>query len=174
MHSFCSEVLRCTCGACAVYTWLIIYIQAVAVPLQADTENHVLHITDTGIGMTHDELVKNLGTIAKSGTSDFLSKLGEASPSEMNDLIGQFGVGFYSSFLGEACWHYGPLLQPAGVEIKWLVNQSWQWLHWLFSDSAFESGSCDLKMKMLRTWVHLYTDTQAYAYKMSCRLHKYC
>ena len=51
--------------------------------------------------MTHDELVKNLGTIAKSGTSDFLSKLGEASPSEMNDLIGQFGVGFYSSFLGE-------------------------------------------------------------------------
>ena len=74
-----------------------------AVPLQADTENHVLHITDTGIGMTHDELVKNLGTIAKSGTSDFLSKLGEASPSEMNDLIGQFGVGFYSSFLGEAC-----------------------------------------------------------------------
>ena len=67
---------------------------------QVDSENHVLHITDTGIGMTHDDLVSHLGTIAKSGTSDFLSKLGDSSPGEMNDIIGQFGVGFYSSFLG--------------------------------------------------------------------------
>nr|KAG5698166.1 hypothetical protein BaRGS_030529 [Batillaria attramentaria] len=70
-----------------------------SIKIRADMDNHVLHVTDTGIGMTHDDLVKHLGTIAKSGTSDFLAKLGEASPSEMNDLIGQFGVGFYSSFL---------------------------------------------------------------------------
>jgi heat shock protein beta len=51
--------------------------------------------------MTKNDLVGNLGTIAKSGTSEFLSKLGDASsPTEMTDLIGQFGVGFYSSFLG--------------------------------------------------------------------------
>jgi heat shock protein beta len=76
--------------------------------VQADTDNHVLHVTDTGIGMTRDDLVKNLGTIAKSGTSDFLSKLGEtSSQTEMNDLIGQFGVGFYSSFLGkERCFRF--------------------------------------------------------------------
>ena len=62
----------------------------------------MLHIIDTGIGMTKDDLVKNLGTIAKSGTSDFLTKLGDASSNqEMTDLIGQFGVGFYSAFLGE-------------------------------------------------------------------------
>lgn len=70
------------------------------VKIKADKENHVLHVTDTGIGMTKDDLVNNLGTIAKSGTSEFLNKLGESEgEQELGDLIGQFGVGFYSSFL---------------------------------------------------------------------------
>ncbi|KAJ1309073.1 hypothetical protein OPQ81_004752 [Rhizoctonia solani] len=53
-------------------------------------------ITDTGIGMTADELAKNLGTLAKSGTSEFLNK---AEKDTSGNLIGQFGLGFYSSFL---------------------------------------------------------------------------
>uniref|UniRef100_A0A5S6R027 Heat shock protein 90 n=1 Tax=Trichuris muris TaxID=70415 RepID=A0A5S6R027_TRIMR len=70
-----------------------------AVKIKADKENHVLHVIDTGIGMTKMDLVSNLGTIAKSGTSDFVSKFMEATPAEQQDLIGQFGVGFYSGFL---------------------------------------------------------------------------
>ena len=74
--------------------------EELSIKIKADKENHVLHITDTGIGMTKQDLINNLGTIAKSGTADFLNKLQEAASStEFNDLIGQFGVGFYSSFL---------------------------------------------------------------------------
>merc|ERR1712013_765781 len=75
--------------------------EELSIKIKADKENHVLHITDTGVGMTKDDLINNLGTIAKSGTADFLNKLQDASSStdQFSDLIGQFGVGFYSAFL---------------------------------------------------------------------------
>ena len=68
------------------------------VRVSCDKENNTLTISDNGIGMTHDQIVDHLGTIAKSGTSEFFSQLSgdEASDSQ---LIGQFGVGFYSAFI---------------------------------------------------------------------------
>ena len=64
--------------------------------VNVDKENRKITITDNGIGMTRDDLENNLGTIAKSGSLDFKSnnELGEDV-----DIIGQFGVGFYSAFM---------------------------------------------------------------------------
>ncbi len=63
-----------------------------------DEKKNLLTVSDTGIGMTKDELVKNIGTIAKSGTAEFLKKLAE-SKEDATNIIGKFGVGFYSVFM---------------------------------------------------------------------------
>jgi TNF receptor-associated protein 1 len=68
------------------------------IALTTDEKGKTLTIQDTGIGMTRDELVKNLGTIAHSGSKQFLKSLGENGAKNSN-LIGQFGVGFYSAFM---------------------------------------------------------------------------
>jgi molecular chaperone HtpG len=67
--------------------------------LLPDEATNTLTISDNGIGMTYDEVIENIGTIAKSGTKVFLEKLKESGSSTDNDLIGQFGVGFYSAFM---------------------------------------------------------------------------
>lgn len=63
-----------------------------------DEKARTITISDNGIGMSRDEVIENLGTIAKSGTRDFLSKL-TGDQKKDSHLIGQFGVGFYSSFI---------------------------------------------------------------------------
>jgi len=71
------------------------------IKVQADKESRTLTILDNGIGMTAEELAKNLGTIAHSGTASFLDQFAKATSQGDNPLtlIGQFGVGFYSAFL---------------------------------------------------------------------------
>src|SRR6195952_4324697 len=68
------------------------------IDLELDEEKKTLTIADTGIGMNEEELVSHLGTIARSGTKNFLSQLSGDAKKDSN-LIGQFGVGFYSAFM---------------------------------------------------------------------------
>jgi molecular chaperone HtpG len=69
------------------------------IDIEIDKENRLLTVRDNGIGMSRDEVVNLIGTIAKSGTAELLDKLKKANESATGDLIGQFGVGFYATFM---------------------------------------------------------------------------
>ena len=64
-----------------------------------DKKNRTITISDNGIGMNKEDLINNLGTIARSGSKDFMNKVKEAKAKGNIDIIGQFGVGFYSAFM---------------------------------------------------------------------------
>ncbi|GAA6205338.1 molecular chaperone HtpG [Thalassotalea sp. SU-HH00458] len=68
------------------------------VRVSCDKENNTITISDNGIGMTQEQIIEHLGTIAKSGTAEFFSQLSGDQASD-SQLIGQFGVGFYSAFI---------------------------------------------------------------------------
>lgn len=69
-----------------------------AIRIEVDKEQHTLSVIDNGIGMSREEIIDNLGTIAKSGTAEFLQQMTGDKQHDAH-LIGQFGVGFYSSFI---------------------------------------------------------------------------
>lgn len=66
--------------------------------IEFDNKKNTITVADTGIGMSHDELITNIGTIAKSGSEEFLKQLSE-NKEAANNIIGRFGVGFYSVFM---------------------------------------------------------------------------
>ncbi len=67
--------------------------------IDTNKEERSITITDNGVGMSHSELINNLGTIAKSGSKDFVKKFKELKNNDDVNIIGQFGVGFYSAFM---------------------------------------------------------------------------
>ena len=86
------------------------------IDLDLDEEAKTLVIADTGIGMSEEELAANLGTIARSGTKNFLSQLSGDAKKDSN-LIGQFGVGFYSAFM--VADKIEVVSRKAGEEVAW-------------------------------------------------------
>ena len=85
-----------------------------------DKDARTLSISDNGIGMSRDEVINNLGTIAKSGTREFFTRLSGDQQKDAN-LIGQFGVGFYSAFI---------VADKVAVTTRRAGEQADQGVHW--------------------------------------------
>jgi molecular chaperone HtpG len=116
------------------------------IKLTRDEEKNLLIIEDNGVGMSEEELHKNLGTIAKSGTKEFIEKLQQAKENADNNLIGQFGVGFYSAFM-----------VADKVEVETKSNESDSAFKWTSDGkSAYEVSESDKKER--GTKLTLYID----------------
>ena len=70
-----------------------------AITIETVEDERILRISDTGIGLTRDEMIQNLGTVAQSGAKAFLQRVQEGGGAGNSEIIGQFGVGFYSVFM---------------------------------------------------------------------------
>ena len=116
------------------------------ITLERNEEKNLLILEDNGVGMTEEELHKNLGTIAKSGTKDFIEKLQKAKENSENNLIGQFGVGFYSAFM-----------VADKVEVETKSNESEKAYKWTSDGkSAYEVSESDKTTR--GTKITLYID----------------
>ncbi len=122
------------------------------IDLELDEEAKTLTIADTGIGMSEDDLVSHLGTIARSGTKNFLSQLSGDAKKDSN-LIGQFGVGFYSVFM--VADRVEVTTRKAGEE------QAWRWT----SDgkSGFELEPAERPSVGTTVLIHLNEEGKQYA-----------
>lgn len=125
------------------------------IQVSADEEAGTITIRDFGIGMTHDELIENLGTIAHSGSKAFLNALKESG--ERNDnLIGQFGVGFYSAFMvADKVEVFTRTWSPEGNCYRWQSDGS----------GAYEIEPVEGERRGTRIVIHLKDDYKDFAKK---------
>jgi len=90
--------------------------------IETDKDNRTLTITDTGIGMTRDEIIENLGTIAQSGARKFM-EYAKDQKGDLSQIIGQFGVGFYSVFMvAESVRVTSRSFQPDAEAVSWFAT----------------------------------------------------
>jgi molecular chaperone HtpG len=122
------------------------------IDLELNEEDKTLAIADTGIGMNEEELISNLGTIARSGTKNFLSQLSGDAKKDTN-LIGQFGVGFYSAFMVAD--------RVEVVSRKASEARAWWWV----SDghTGFEIEPADRELPGTTVKLHFNEEGQQYA-----------
>ena len=138
------------------------------IAIDIDKENKVLTITDNGIGMTEQEVIENIGTIAKSGTKAFLQMLEEkgTSAADMPEMIGQFGVGFYSAFM-----------VASKVELRTKRSGSDEpAVCWSSTgEGTFDLENCDYAAPGTQIKMFLKDDAQMYleSWKLTSIIHKY-
>ena len=119
-----------------------------------DQDAKTLTIDDNGIGMTRDEVVENLGTIAKSGTANFLQNL-TGDQTKDSQLIGQFGVGFYASFI--VADKVDVFTRRAGVEAA-------EGVHWSSAgEGEFEIATIEKAERGTRIVLHLKEGEEGFA-----------
>ena len=137
-----------------------------AITIDADANAHTITITDNGIGMTRDEAIEHLGTIAKSGTADFLSRL-TGDQKKDAQLIGQFGVGFYSSFIvaDHVDVYSRKAGEPASAGVHWSSK----------GDGEFTVETLDMPARGTKIVLHLKEGEHDFAddYRVRSLVHKY-
>jgi molecular chaperone HtpG len=140
------------------------------VRISYDAAAKTLTIADNGIGMTQQEAIEHLGTIAKSGTKDFMGKLADAQKSDAKDqgaLIGQFGVGFYSGFM---------VADTITVESRRAGMKAEEGVRWISGGTGeFEVENITRAQRGTSITLHLRDDALEYAnsYKLKGIISKY-
>ncbi len=113
--------------------------EALYINVITNEKDWTITIFDSGIGMTKDEIVDNLGTIAKSGSSDFVKSLGENAKAE--NIIGQFGVGFYSTFIVASSVEVLTKSDSSSKPIRWVSDGNGEFEVYDVSEVNFTRGT---------------------------------
>ena len=138
-----------------------------AITVTTDKENRTITVSDTGIGMSREELEENLGTICKSGSLNFKQNMEKA---EDIDIIGQFGVGFYSAFMVAD--------KVTVISRKYGEDTAWAWESdgadgYTISDATRENPGTDIIMTLKPTSEELDTDTYLEEWTLRSLIRKY-
>jgi TNF receptor-associated protein 1 len=122
--------------------------------IEANKQNRTLIIQDTGIGMTKEEMIDALGTIARSGSKNFLQQIQESEQGAAANIIGQFGVGFYSAFMvATEVDVYSKSSAPDSIGHKWSSDGT----------GSFEIQECDDVAVGTKIVIHLKPECREYA-----------
>lgn len=128
--------------------------------ITTDKTNRILKIQDTGVGMTREELISNLGTIAKSGSKAFLQQVQGSDSSNLSSIIGQFGVGFYSCFMvADKVEVYTKSMNPDAVGYVWKSEGT----------NIYEISECDDIERGTKIVMYLKPDCREYASEETVR-----
>ena len=133
--------------------------------IEADKDKRTMIITDTGIGMTHDEIIENLGTIAQSGARNFL-EMAKDNNGDVSQMIGQFGVGFYSVFMAaESVRVISRSFKPDAKAVSWYAT----------GEDNFIIGEADKSERGTRIEIKLKEDASEFAedFRLKNIIHKH-